>query len=227
MKIEQIADVIISLGARPITTAGFETPLFISAHNVWDERYRVYTSASAAVEDGFDSDSEVGKALLAFFGQDFAPSQVVVGRRDFTAHTLVVGTVAIGDKLQVTITAKNASSKFKKDFEITTTTTDPAAEATDLAAEINGDVDLAGLITATAVGNVITLSEDTAADRITFVGDLSSNLSLVLTTLEIWMTLLSQLMQLIVIGSSSLATLRFQLTFSTLQALQRLKRKST
>lgn len=183
MNIEQIVDVIISLGARPITTSGFETPLFISTHKNFDSRYRIYSSLQGVLDDGFDSDSEVGKAVSVLFQGDFRPKQVVVGRRDYDNVTLTVAdTVQTGDAVGITLAGEDDSSTGKKDISVTSTGT-ASDDATALAAAITADVEINKYVTAAAVDAVVTLTV-VAGARLTFVGDNTATVAIGYTNHE-------------------------------------------
>lgn len=172
MKLEEIVDVIVSVAARPITQTGFETPLFVAPFGVFSERYRIYTSSQAAVEDGFDTESDVVAALSAFFGQDFAPAQVVVGRRSFTDQFVEVpmGSYTTADKFSFKISAKNGSSKITDIVNFTPSTTSTQQEvATAIAAAITGNTALSALVTATASTNKVTIAPKTGSN-ILYIG---------------------------------------------------------
>lgn len=171
MNIEDIVDVIVSVAARPITQTGFETPLFITPHQVFTERYRIYTDADAAVEDGFDPESPAVVALNAFFGQDFAPSQVVIGTRQYTADTVTIpATVTVGDVFSFKVVAKNASSKVTAYITYTAITGDDATDvAAGLATAFAANTALAALATATPALGVLTIAPK-ASCYVTYVG---------------------------------------------------------
>lgn len=171
MNIEDIVDVIVSVAARPITQTGFETPLFIAPHSVFAERYRIYTDSDAAVEDGFDPESPTVVALNSFFGQDFAPSQVVVGKREYAAETVTVPSVVnTGDIFSFKVTAKNSSSKVTGYISYTAVSGDDDADvAVGLAAAFTANTALAALATATNVAGVLTIAPK-ANCYVTYVG---------------------------------------------------------
>jgi len=172
MEMERIVDVQVSIAARPITQTGFETPLFIAPHTVFDERFRIYTSSQAAVEDGFDAESDVVRALTAFFSGNFAPAQVIIGTRQFEDYTIIIptGSYDATAKFAIKVVAKDSSSKVSEFVEYTPSVSeDQDAVATALAAAIEGDVALGSLVSASAVGGVITVTAKTGA-RILYLG---------------------------------------------------------
>lgn len=183
-KIEDIVNVIIALGARPLTQAGFETPIFITSHKLWDDRFRVYTDSDGATDDGFDSDSPAVKALNAFFSQTFAPSQVVIGRRDFDDWTITVDDVPVeGTVYSFDIVHRTGTVNTRDTVSFTATATETTADllATALAAAVTTAT--SGAVTATAATNTITLTLGTA-DTIVLVDEASTDLSIVLAGLE-------------------------------------------
>lgn len=94
---KDVVDVIVSLAGRPITTAGFDTPLFVAEHAIFAERTRRYSSADAAVTDGFATDGDVHKFLTNLFSGSFAPKSAVIGRRE-ALESFADAIVAIADE---------------------------------------------------------------------------------------------------------------------------------
>lgn len=173
MEINDIIDVTISVAARPISQTGFETPLFIAPHKVFSERFRIYTDSQAAVEDGFDVNGDVVKALENFFGGDFGPAQVVVGTQTFNTFeaTVPTATYAAGDKFALKITAKDASSTVSDTITYTAQADDSATEvAAGLSAAITSATALAALVAPTALNGVITVAPKDGA-TVVFVGN--------------------------------------------------------
>lgn len=136
--IEDIVDVRISLGDRPITQAGFETPLILASHNVFAERTRIYTDVDDAVADGFAEGSAVHSLISKMLGGDFAPRNVMVGRRAFTKYVAsVAATVAEGDVVTVNVNADGNSKSFSYTLLAAEDNTD-AATALQVAIEADG-----------------------------------------------------------------------------------------
>lgn len=86
--IEDIVDVQITLGTRPIDTANFNVPLILAADSpIAPDRTRIYEDTSAMLDDGFvDGDAAYEIASRVFSGNN-PPRQVVIGNVDVTAST--------------------------------------------------------------------------------------------------------------------------------------------
>lgn len=154
MGLESIVDVQISTQTAAVTRAGFGTPAVLGFHEVFPERFRIYTSTADMVEDGFSAGSAIVRAVSAILSQNPKVPRVVVGRRDNAPtmkHTLAPAFVE-GATYTVTIDGKAA--------EVTTEAGDTISDlVTDLAAAIN----LSGAdVTASADGTDILLEADSA-----------------------------------------------------------------
>lgn len=183
MIIEDVIDVIISIGARPITTAGFVTPLFISAHNVYTDRYRIYNSSSAAVEDGFDANSEVVIALTQYFAQNFRPPQAVIGRRVTTGSTITI-TGNTQDTYSITIAIDTGTVKYTKTITYTKGGSDTTSLIADgLSALILADADIGTSIEATSTASTIPVTPK-AGISLTFVGSETAEMTVTKDGLE-------------------------------------------
>ena len=67
MSLDSIIDLTITVQDTAVTRAGFGLPLVMDYHTNWPERYRLYSSTTAMVADGFAADDPavvlVGKIL--------------------------------------------------------------------------------------------------------------------------------------------------------------------
>jgi hypothetical protein len=101
-QIEDIVDVVISLGDRPITRAGFTTPLIIVDSDVLSDRVTVFTSAAQILEAGFDTDDDVYVMASKIFSGSARPREIKVGQYDSDPlggnETLSQGLAAIVDE---------------------------------------------------------------------------------------------------------------------------------
>lgn len=79
--LNNIVDVSITRETRTIQRASFSVPCFIAGHTVFPERAKEYTSTTDILAAGFTTSSAVYKAASFYFGQNVAPSKIVVGRR--------------------------------------------------------------------------------------------------------------------------------------------------
>lgn len=124
---KDVVDVIVSLAGRPITTAGFDTPIFIAQHSVFPERVRRYASADGVLADGFASGSPVHQFALNLFAGNFAPKSLVVGRRALTNHTISFPTVEDDTEYTVSIKADGVTQSFTYTSGVSATATTIAA----------------------------------------------------------------------------------------------------
>lgn len=146
--IEDVVDVIISLGDRPINQRSFDLPLILTAHNVWTERARVYSAADDLLNDGFAAGSNVYKMAQDMFGGDFGPKQVIVGRRALTNYTLTFD-VANDTVYTVNLQVDTGAAKFTKAISFTSDADATAAEiSAGLATNIEADGDIAAFVVA-------------------------------------------------------------------------------
>lgn len=103
-----IVNVDITLNTSGSTREGFGLPLFLSAHDVFEERVRGYTSISEVSED-FDSTSAVYLAAQALWSQTPKVSQFYVGRRNLQYSVMVTSLGAVGDTYNMTVVTNNGA----------------------------------------------------------------------------------------------------------------------
>ena len=178
MAYQDIATVNISLQTAGVTSQGFGTPLFASAHRYFSERVRAYTSLTQAAED-LPTSSNAYKAIQAFFGNTPAPSVVKIGRREADLELTVAAGATTGS---LTVFASDGTDTESVVVSVTGQL-DEDAVATAIAAAIEGSLTVGPLVVASAVGD--TISIDVAASGYTFwVKNLSSNLTEAYNTTE-------------------------------------------
>ena len=160
--LNNIVDVSITRETRTIQRASFSIPCFIAEHTIFAERAKEYTSLADILSAGFATTSAVYKAATLYFGQNVAPSKIVVGRR-------LVPSVTITPTIPTVAAATTYS--FKANGTLITFTSD----ATPTAAEI-----VTGLKAALAAADIPTTGSDgivaTGTDTLTLTpsGDASS-----------------------------------------------------
>lgn len=138
--IEDVVDVVITLGSRPITQTGFETPLILASHNVFSDRIATYTGLDSVLEAGFAAGSGVYELAARMFAGNAAPSTIKVGRRGFTSYTYTVdGSVAEGDVVSINLIVDGNSFTTSYTLAAAEDDTDAAA-AIQAAIEGNGTV---------------------------------------------------------------------------------------
>lgn len=79
-ELDQIISVSIAANSKTPTRQGFGTPLLLTYHTRFAERYRVYTDLAGMATDLFESYDDAYRAAAAVFSQNPAPEQVIVGR---------------------------------------------------------------------------------------------------------------------------------------------------
>lgn len=79
-EIDTIVKVDITADSTSVSQAGFGTPLFLTYHTVFADRYRIYTSLAEMTTDGFASYDHAYRMAATAFAQDPTIEQVVVGR---------------------------------------------------------------------------------------------------------------------------------------------------
>lgn len=156
--IEEVVDVIIALGDRPVSQRNFSTPMILTAHNLWSDVTRIYNSADDLASDGFSTSSNVYKMVSKIFGGSQKPTSVVIGKRSFTNYR-VEFTVANDSPYTINVKVNSGSAVFTKTF---TFTSDGDATSTEisagLASLIEADVDIGSLVVATASAGVLTIA---------------------------------------------------------------------
>lgn len=184
--IEDIVDVQITLGDRPITQAGFETPMILTAHAAYTDRQRSYSDADALVADGFASGSNVHTMVQDLFSGNNPPAEVLVGRRALTSFDITPDVENSAD-YTVNIKASTSSSDYTKTFTITSDANATATEIVDaLAAAIEGDTDIGNtpqVVNAVNTGDVLVITLDTNGTKLS-VGAGTSNLTVRSTASE-------------------------------------------
>lgn len=156
--IEDVVNVIISLGTRPIDTSSFDIPLVLVAHNVWSDDVRTYSSASDLLTDGFASGSSAYLMAQDLFAGDFAPTEVKIARRALTQYE-VNFTVLNETDYTVALTVNTGAAVFAKTYTFTSDVDATNIEiATGLALLIESDVDVSAFVVADGATGTLTLA---------------------------------------------------------------------
>ena len=160
--IDEIVSVNVLVQSAPLTPAGFGRAAIFGVHTRFAEDFRLYTSIQGMLDDGFlatDPETVEATSLLA--------QSAISGRRvpDFYQARRLTP-VAQQDDGTVTFDAAQTVTSIiggpnHADVTIATATNTTAAQtAIDHAADINGDVTLGPLYTATPVGDDVQLVSD-------------------------------------------------------------------
>ena len=79
--IDSVVKIQIKRQANNVTVRDLETILILTEHTRFEEAYRIYTSTSDMLEDGFLTSDKAFIAAQLIFSQDPRPSKVVVGKK--------------------------------------------------------------------------------------------------------------------------------------------------
>lgn len=155
----EIVDVVVSLESQPLESESFETPIFITPHNVFTGRVANYSSVDELVSAGFAVGSAAWQFASYVFAGKFAPATVKIGRQALTAYQLdfTPYTTQTGDAVTVTVKHDGVSASFTSVVANTT----PTAIASDLATKIEAHATLGAVVNATASAGVLTVSAAT------------------------------------------------------------------
>ena len=181
-EISSIVNVNVSPATRPIATANFSIPLFLSTHNVFTERARAYTSVAEATQDGFDTQHPVVKFLSGIYNGGFPPSKVWVGRKLLESISIVPNVAVDDTTYSFKIYVGGTETVISIDSG-TSATLDSIATA--LVAAMSG---VAGVTVTDDTGSLTITPTD--IDAVLTVYDITSNLGAIYTTdsSESWTT---------------------------------------
>lgn len=105
-ELSQIVSVSISANSTTASRQGFGTPLLLSYHTRFAERYRIYSSTAEMVSDGFATYDEAYRMASAAFRQDPTVAEVVVGRLPSApaySSVLTITTAVEGQIIKATV----------------------------------------------------------------------------------------------------------------------------
>lgn len=180
--IEDVVDVSITLGDRPISTQSFDIPMILVAHNVWTDRTRIYTDADDLLADGFASGSPIYKMVSDLFSGIKPPQQVVIGRRELTDYRATFD-VANSTAYTVALTVNTGASTFNKTF---TYTSDADATGTEIAAGlaslIEADADINSFVAASNTTSTLIVAPSSTGK--VSMGAVTSNVTVSSTSAE-------------------------------------------
>ena len=110
--LNEFVDIQISRETQIIEGENFKNVLFISDDKPFFEAVRVYGTTSAMLTDGFTATSNAYLAAQKHFSQTPRPSNIYIGRRDYTASTITFDATDIVGLTDYVISrrAKNATN---------------------------------------------------------------------------------------------------------------------
>lgn len=157
--INSVVSVQIRANSRNPTRAGFGTPLILTYHTVFAEKWRVYTSLAAMTADGFTSTSSAYRMAQALTDQNPSVRSWIVGRKDtapvFTQDVTITSAVEGAHVRFKIIDSAGVVQQIDHTIGAAATTT-TVATAVELLVEA-----IAG-VTSTSAAAVVTVGADTA-----------------------------------------------------------------
>lgn len=181
-EIEDIVDVSITYGDRPISTRAFDIPMLLVAHNLWSERTRIYTDADDMLDDGFADGSPAYKMAADLFSGIKKPNRIVLGRRSLTDYRVTFD-VANSTAYTINLYVNTGSAEYTKTFTFTSDSDATASEiSAGLAALIEADGDINASVAASNSSGVLVIAPQNTG--LISVGSVTSNLSIAATSGE-------------------------------------------
>jgi hypothetical protein len=158
--IDSVVAVNITANTATPSRTGFGTPLSLTYHARFTDRYRIYTDIAGMAADGFVTTDRAYQAARAAFSQNPAPASIVVGRLpvapSFT-HALTITSAVEGAHVKVSVMSPTTGAVTAIDYTIlAAATTSTVATAVEALIEAVAGVDSA------AVSAVITVTPTTA-----------------------------------------------------------------
>lgn len=163
--IEDVVDVIIAIGDRPVTSRDFGTPVILTTTNVFSDQVTEITNISSVASAGISTSSPLYKMVSNVLGKTFSPKRVLIAKRALTDFS-VNFTVANSSAYTVNVVAYNTgtSTRYNKSFTYTSDSSATNTEiATGLAALIEADSDIGGLVAASNSSGVLVIAPTASA----------------------------------------------------------------
>jgi hypothetical protein len=157
--IDKPVDTVISLGTQPISTTGFEIPLFATPSNITSNRTERYSSTVAMIEAGYAAGSPVVKFAEKAFGGVFPPPAIKVGLMAYTDTKVTFTETNYSGIVSVNISTKTSTASFAKTISVTMPAASTATQtATALSTAIEADTDIGLLVNASSATSVVTIA---------------------------------------------------------------------
>lgn len=156
MSLDAIVSVQIQAGTVQPAARGFGVPCFLTFHTRFAERFRVYTSVSGLLADGFTVNDSAYRMAAAAFSQSPRPERVLIGRLPAPSvpHTVEIDLTGLASGQTASLTVTSPTGVATPVSQVFATSA--GATATALAASINAITGIA----ASATGAVITADAD-------------------------------------------------------------------
>lgn len=164
MSIKEIVNVVITRQTTAVSRAGFGTLLILDPHVNWPELTRTYSSASAMLDDGFESTDPAYLAALSAFSQTPSPVNIKIGRHQVDSVGVSIDTVI--DSTDYVCTINGVDFTFDSGIAATAETiviglilaieagSEPVSMTDDLDGTFVIDADVAGVAFTVAVVGV-------------------------------------------------------------------------
>lgn len=156
--IDRIVNVQISLNTTGISQLGFSTVMVVGAHAHSLSRVLSYTDVDEMLDDGFDTDEPVYKAVSACFSQTPRPTVVKVGRIACNTVKVKASTILANGTYTLVVKTKDKDGNVaKKSYAYTNNGGEASVIASGLEALITADKD--AVVTASASGEALVLTK--------------------------------------------------------------------
>jgi hypothetical protein len=163
--ISEIVQVSITAATAVPTQKGFGIAMLVGYHTRFSDPYRIYTSTNGMLSDGFTVNDPLYLMAQAYFNQNPAPPQVMIGRlptATVRTFTLLMTDATAGNVATLTVTGKDGVPHVLSRTIPGASTV--AAEATAWVTLIN--TALGSLGTAAATTATVTVTPQTTGDKI-------------------------------------------------------------
>lgn len=182
-KIEDVVDVSVVYGDRPLSIRAFDVPLLVVSHNLWDERARIYTDLDGVAADGFVAGSPTYKMVADLFSGVKKPNKVILGRRELTDYRLTF-TAQNSTAYTINLYVDTGSNTYTRAYTYTSDSSATTSEiSAGLAALIEADGDLNASVAASdSSGTLVIAPQNTGRIH---VGAVTTNMTISATSPEV------------------------------------------
>lgn len=174
LPIEEVVDVVIAISDLPVSTRDFGTPVFVTAHNLYTDRARTYTTLEAISDDGFSTSSNVYRMASNAFAGTFKPRSIVIGRRVLTNYQCSFN-VQNSTAYTVNVAANDGTTQYRESFTFTSDSDATNVEiAEGLATLIEADTNIGPLVAAAESSGALVVTP--AGSGLISVGGVTTNI---------------------------------------------------
>ncbi len=160
MAYSNITSVDITISDTVLSSAGFGTPIFLSAHQVADDRVLEYTSTDEMLDDGFTSDDNAYKAAVMFMANSPSVDEFMIGRLDATVSAVPTNVSSSSNETYViNVYHLNSATTFTASYTHDYSSDDAQTICAELQSQLSGG-DAADYLTITTSGTGSSASID-------------------------------------------------------------------